>query len=118
MPFSKLGLSKHLLQQITATGFKKPYPIQENVIPKILAGKDLLAGGTWIAFGKNQQFAAITNYRDPKSNNSIAPSRGAIPVNLIEENPNDFQQYVKDNKVYWSEMNGFNLLYHNGKETY
>lgn len=84
----------------------------------ILAGKDLLAGGTWIAFGKNHQFAAVTNYRDPKNNHPTAPSRGAIPVNLIKENPMDFHQYVKDNKAFWKEMNGFNLLYHNGKDTY
>lgn len=84
----------------------------------ILAGKDLLAGGTWIAFGKNQQFAAVTNYRDPKNNNPTAPSRGAIPVNLVKDQPSDFIQYVKDNKAFWKEMNGFNLLYHNGKDTY
>lgn len=84
----------------------------------ILAGKDLLAGGTWIAFGKNQQFAAVTNYRDPKNNNPIAPSRGAIPVNLVMDQPSNFKQYVKDNKVYWNEMNGFNLVYHNGNETF
>lgn len=84
----------------------------------ILAGKDLLAGGTWIAFGKNQQFAAVTNYRDPKNINPTAPSRGTIPVNLVKEILLDFVQYVKDNKAYWREMNGFNLLYHNGKETY
>ncbi|HUH75288.1 MAG TPA: NRDE family protein [Chitinophagales bacterium] len=84
----------------------------------IVAGKDLLAGGTWIAFGKNQQFAAVTNYRDLERNQPTAPSRGAIPVNLIKENPTNFQQYVINNKAHWSEMNGFNLLYHNGKETF
>jgi uncharacterized protein with NRDE domain len=84
----------------------------------ILAGKDLLAGGTWIAFGKNQQFAAVTNYRDPKSIHPTAPSRGAIPVNLVKEIPLDFEQYVNDNKAYWREMNGFNLVYHNGNETF
>ena len=84
----------------------------------VLAGKDLLAGGTWIAFGKNLQFAAVTNYRDPKQNKSVAPSRGAIPVDLVKESPIDLEQYVKDNNAYWKEMNGFNLLYHNGKDTY
>jgi uncharacterized protein with NRDE domain len=84
----------------------------------ILAGKDLLAGGTWIAFGKNQQFAAVTNYRDPKNNNPTAPSRGAIPVNLVKNQPIDFEQYVNDNKAYWRDMNGFNLVYHNGNETF
>lgn len=84
----------------------------------ILAGIDLLAGGTWIAFGKNQQFAAVTNYRDPKNINPTAPSRGAIPVGLIKNQPIDFKQYVNDNKANWKEMNGFNLVYHNGNETF
>ena len=29
------------------------------------AGKDLQAGGTWLAVSKNGKFAAITNIRDP-----------------------------------------------------
>lgn len=43
MPFSKLGLSKPLLQAIKELGYKKPTPIQTQAIPIILAGKDLVA---------------------------------------------------------------------------
>jgi superfamily II DNA/RNA helicase len=43
MPFSKLGLSKPLLQAIKELGYKKPTPIQTQAIPVILAGKDLVA---------------------------------------------------------------------------
>ncbi|MDX1350973.1 MAG: DEAD/DEAH box helicase [Putridiphycobacter sp.] len=42
MPFSKLGLSEHLLDALTALGFKKPYPIQREIIPQILNRKDVL----------------------------------------------------------------------------
>ena len=41
MPFSALGLSSELLKSITAQGYVKPYPIQEQAIPAILAGKDI-----------------------------------------------------------------------------
>jgi len=44
MPFSKLGLSSHLLQAIQGAGdYKKPTPNQHQAIPVILAGKDLVA---------------------------------------------------------------------------
>ncbi|MDW0360520.1 DEAD/DEAH box helicase [Halomonas venusta] len=43
MPFSKLGLSRPLVQAITELGYKTPTPIQEQAIPAILSGKDLIA---------------------------------------------------------------------------
>lgn len=43
MPFSKLGLSSPLVQAITQLGYKTPTPIQEQAIPAILSGKDLIA---------------------------------------------------------------------------
>ncbi|HAZ98915.1 MAG TPA: DEAD/DEAH box helicase, partial [Halomonas sp.] len=43
MPFAKLGLSSPLVQAITELGYKTPTPIQEQAIPAILSGKDLIA---------------------------------------------------------------------------
>ncbi|WNL40990.1 DEAD/DEAH box helicase [Halomonas sp. PAMB 3264] len=43
MPFAKLGLSIPLVQAITELGYTTPTPIQEQAIPVILAGKDLVA---------------------------------------------------------------------------
>ncbi|MCP4326382.1 MAG: DEAD/DEAH box helicase [Psychromonas sp.] len=43
MPFSKLGLSKPILQAITEQGYEKPTPIQEKAIPIICKGKDIIA---------------------------------------------------------------------------
>ena len=43
MPFSKLGLSSPLVQAITELGYKTPTPIQEQAIPAILSGNDLIA---------------------------------------------------------------------------
>ncbi len=42
MPFTKLGLSKPLIEAITLQKFEKPYPIQEQAIPAILNGNDIL----------------------------------------------------------------------------
>lgn len=43
MPFSKLGLSKPILQAIIEQGYEKPTPIQEKAIPIICKGKDIIA---------------------------------------------------------------------------
>ncbi|WP_045859372.1 DEAD/DEAH box helicase [Teredinibacter purpureus] len=43
MSFSELGLSQSLLQAIADKGYVTPTPIQEQAIPVVLAGKDLIA---------------------------------------------------------------------------
>lgn len=42
MPFSKLGLSDALLQSLAEQKYLEPYPIQQQAIPAILKGKDIL----------------------------------------------------------------------------
>ena len=42
MNFEHLKLNKQLLQAISDLGYEKPTPIQEEVIPKILVGQDVL----------------------------------------------------------------------------
>jgi ATP-dependent RNA helicase RhlE len=41
MAFSKLGLSKALLEAISKQEYTSIYPIQEQAIPAILEGKDV-----------------------------------------------------------------------------
>ncbi len=43
MTFTDFGLDKQLLDGITAMGYKTATPVQEQVIPAILAGKDIIA---------------------------------------------------------------------------
>lgn len=43
MPFSKLGLSQKILQAVEKSGFAKPTPIQERVIPLVLERHDIMA---------------------------------------------------------------------------
>ncbi|MDQ3613616.1 MAG: DEAD/DEAH box helicase [Chloroflexota bacterium] len=54
--FASLGLTEELLQSITAVGYEVPSPIQEQVIPSLLAGNDVIAqaqtgSGKTAAFG-------------------------------------------------------------------
>ena len=43
MSFTELGLSTPLLQAIEKQGYTSPSPIQEQAIPLVLEGKDVLA---------------------------------------------------------------------------
>lgn len=76
----------------------------------ILAGKDLLAGGSWLGITKRGRFAAVTNYRDMSEINSSAPSRG----NLIKEflssdiTPDSFGKKIEQSA---GNYNGYNLVF-------
>ncbi len=55
MPFSKLGLSDALLKALAEQKYTQPYPIQEQAIPAILDGKDIL-GIAQTGSGKTASF--------------------------------------------------------------
>ncbi len=42
MPFTKLGLSSPLTQNLIDSKYDKPYPIQQQAIPAVIKGKDVL----------------------------------------------------------------------------
>ena len=56
MSFDLLDLSPALLQAIDEQGYSKPTPVQEQAIPLILLGKDILAGAQ-TGTGKTACFA-------------------------------------------------------------
>ena len=51
--------------------------------PDILAGRDLQAGGTWLAVSKPGRFATVTNYREQLSSRPGLRSRGEIITNFV-----------------------------------
>jgi uncharacterized protein with NRDE domain len=83
--------------------------------PHILAGRDLLAGGTWLGVNACGGFAALTNYRDPARQRQNAPSRGAlVPSSLAESLP--VHERLEQLSRLSQDYNGFNLLYSDGRE--
>lgn len=77
--------------------------------PKVLAGKDLKAGGTWMGITKEGAFSALTNYRDPSIQKSDPPSRGHLVLDYLKnsDSPKSYLQSV-DKKA--ERYMGFNLL--------
>ena len=73
------------------------------------AGKDLEAGGTWMAVAKSGKFAAITNIRDPKNLKLNCPSRGNIVVDFMDHKFMTID-FLKNLKEKCLDYNGFNII--------
>lgn len=56
MTFKNLGLQDHLLQAVAEQGYQSPTPIQQQAIPEILGGQDIMAGAQ-TGTGKTAGFA-------------------------------------------------------------
>ncbi|UZR96522.1 DEAD/DEAH box helicase [Chondrinema litorale] len=78
MSFEKLGLSEALLKAISKKGYTTPSPIQEQAIPAILEGKDVLASAQ-TGTGKTAGFTLPLLQRlSDKANRKFRPIRGLI----------------------------------------
>jgi len=75
--------------------------------PNVLGGRDLQAGGTWMAMTKSGKISMLTNYRDPLHIKSNAPSRGFLVADYLERNV-DAESYLKG--IEPLPYNGFNLI--------
>lgn len=51
----------------------------------LFAGRDRLAGGTWLGFTAAGRFAALTNVREPSVPSPGAPSRGALVSGFLHD---------------------------------
>ena len=81
----------------------------------ILAGRDLLQGGTWLGITKNGRFAALTNYLDPSLPIIGRFSRGDIVRQYLttDVEPLDFiRRLAEDRSLY----DGFNIIVGNGDQ--
>lgn len=88
-----------------------------NSTQGILAGRDLLGGGTWLGLGKSGRFAAVTNIRDPSQLESKTRSRGELCVDFLAGNLSA-QQYARSLAEKYQLYAGFNLLLSDGTEMY
>ena len=77
--------------------------------PRIFAGRDLQAGGTWMGVTREGRFAAVTNYRDPADRRSTARSRGGLCTDFLLSAATP-EAYLASLAPHAGEYNGFNLI--------
>ena len=86
--------------------------------PGVLAGRDLVGGGTWLGVSREGRFAALTNYRAPQEMRADAPTRGTLVSNWLSGAAVDSSGHRPDTPLAYLEhvaqsgdlYNGFNLL--------
>lgn len=81
--------------------------------PEMLAGRDLAAGGTWLAVGKSGRFATVTNYREDRQAAAGLLSRGDLVTGFLaaSSSPLGFAGSLQDSRYA-----GFSLLLAAGDE--
>jgi len=83
---------------------------------KILAGRDLTAGGTWLGVNDKGKFTAVTNYREgiPETK---PHSRGELTTGYLKS-PMSPEQYAQQCLDTGNQYNGYNLLLNEGDELF
>ena len=76
---------------------------------RILAGRDLVAGGTWLGVTPEGRFAALTNYRGSVSPGPDAPSRGCLVVDFLMSG-RGARDHAREVAREAGRYSGFNLL--------
>ncbi|MBK6287776.1 MAG: NRDE family protein [Gammaproteobacteria bacterium] len=77
--------------------------------PQLCAGRDLLAGGSWLGITRGGRFAALTNFRAPEAKASNAPSRGEL-VSAFLRGSDTPRSYLEQLQPQAARHAGFNLL--------
>ncbi len=83
MSFDSLGLSAEILRAISEKGYDKPTPIQQQAIPLVLEGRDLM-GGAQTGTGKTAGFTLPLLDRLVKTSKS---GKGRRPVRALVLTP-------------------------------
>ena len=78
--FAELGLSKEMLAGLAAMGYETPTPIQEQAIPRVLAGRDVV-GSAQTGTGKTAAFVVPIVQR--MTGPTVADGKTAHPSALV-----------------------------------
>jgi uncharacterized protein with NRDE domain len=82
---------------------------------RVLAGKDLQAGGTWLGVTSTGRLAALTNYRTAGPQRLDAPSRGALVADFLQGSMAG-EDYLIALAATVHHYNPFNLLVFDGQQ--
>jgi uncharacterized protein with NRDE domain len=81
----------------------------QNQQQEILAGKDLVAGGTWLGITRSGRFAAVTNIRDPSQREHKPRSRGELTLHFLRGTQSP-EHYCSKLAADFDQFAGYNLL--------
>lgn len=82
--------------------------------PEILGGRDLRAGGAWLAIDRRRRFGVVTNFRDMTPAPAEAPSRGGLIPGYLA-GAADPGEYLGALERAADGYGGFNLLLADGE---
>lgn len=84
--------------------------------PQVTAGRDLVAGGTWLGIADAGRFAAVTNFRDPhRPNGSV--SRGRLVADFLF-GETAAEEYISTVALEAENYSGFNLVVADREDLY
>jgi uncharacterized protein with NRDE domain len=83
--------------------------------PDVLAGRDLMNGGTWMGITRTGRFAALTNFRSLPMIKQTSPSRGNLVKDFLIGNMSA-SAYINQLKPIANAFSGFNLIAGNMNE--
>ncbi|MCX2980082.1 NRDE family protein [Halieaceae bacterium IMCC14734] len=84
---------------------------------QLLAGRDLVAGGTWLGITRGGRFAAITNHRNPPTTPDKPRSRGMLTLDFLSGTTRA-EDYLQQLAMDAGSYAGFNLILGDGEELY
>ena len=73
--------------------------------PDVVGGRDLQAGGTWLALHRDGRFATVTNYRDAMPSKPGHRSRGHLVTGFLDGklSPEDYLATIDEDRYAGSE---------------
>lgn len=78
--------------------------------PDLVAGRDLLGGGTWLGITRMGRFAALTNVFDMRKRRLDRPTRGELTVDWLT-GTESAKDYLAKTETEAARYDGFNLLF-------
>ena len=100
MSFADLGLVPELLRAVADTGYTTPTPIQQQAIPVVLSGRDVM-GGAQTGTGKTASFTLpLLNRLARHANSSTSPARHATRALILAPTRELAMQVFESVKTY------------------
>ena len=81
----------------------------------VLAGRDKLAGGTWLGISRQSRLAAVTNFRSADNQLLKSESRGVLVSDFLSSS-RPAKDYVDELRSKKEAFNPFNLLLYDGSD--